>query len=617
MKILQHRDVLSIVLAGGMGERLFPLTRDRAKPAVPFGGRYRIIDFVLNNFVNSGLTKIKVLTQFKSNSLIEHIIRTWRLTFDIGQFVDPVPAQMRRGPHWFRGTADAVYQNLDLIFDEEPEHVCVFGGDHIYMMDVNPMLAFHEEGGPRPDDRRDPRADRRGARASASSRSTTNGRDRRLRGEAEGAAARSRRSPTSRSPRWATTSSAPSVLIEALEHDALQDTTHDFGKTIIPALLKGGARLFAYDFSTNRVPGEEDLAPYWRDVGTVDSYWDASMDLISVTPPLNLYNPKWPIKSHAPQLPPAKFVFADAVSQRIGLATDSMVASGCIISGGTIHRSILFPRVRVNSFSHIEECVLMDGVDVGRYARLRRVIVDKGVQIPRESRDRLRRGGGPQPLPRLRRRRRRPAEGDRDPAEPPEPGRDIRLIRPVSPNKIRVATRKARILYGRDRSPDPRHPPAGREDLAGPDRGDRRPDDAVRERADQEAGDAGLHPPLHGSSRPAAPRHAARRPRRRQLEHPRFERPFLEEIESLLDVQECYAISGEFGYRLKVRARDVDAPRADPQGEGSRRSGASSGPASSSPSPSRRTRRSCRWSKEPEAQGRPPAVSFRPPPTPK
>jgi glucose-1-phosphate adenylyltransferase len=173
-----------------------------------------------------------------------------------------------------------------------------------------------------------------------------------------------------------------SVLIEALEHDALQDTTHDFGKNLIPSLLKGGASLYAYDFSLNRVPGNEDLAPYWRDVGTVDSYWDASMDLISVTPPLNLYNQKWQIKSHSTQLPPAKFVFADAVSQRIGLATDSMVASGSIISGGTIHRSILFPRVRINSFSHVEECVLMDGVDVGRHARLKKVIVDKGVKIP-------------------------------------------------------------------------------------------------------------------------------------------------------------------------------------------------------------------------------------------
>lgn len=379
MRILQHRSVLSIVLAGGMGERLFPLTRDRAKPAVPFGGRYRIVDFVLNNFVNSDLTKIKVLTQFKSNSLIEHIIRTWRLTSDIGQFVDPVPAQMRRGPHWFRGTADAVYQNLDLVFDEEPEQVCVFGGDHIYVMDVRPMLAFHQEGGhdltiaaiPVPI-------------SEASRFGILEVVDGRVVGFEE-----KPKSPPELPdlPGHALASMGnyvfeSKVLIDALEHDALQDTSHDFGKTIIPALLAGGAHIFAYDFSSNRVPGSEDLAPYWRDVGTVDSYWEASMDLIAVTPPLNLYNPKWTIKSHVPQLPPAKFVFADAVSQRVGLATDSMVAAGCIISGGTIHRSILFPRVRVNSFSHIEECVLMDGVEIGRHARLRRVIADKGVKIP-------------------------------------------------------------------------------------------------------------------------------------------------------------------------------------------------------------------------------------------
>lgn len=380
MKVIQHRDVLSIILAGGMGERLFPLTRDRAKPAVPFGGRYRIIDFALNNFVNSGLTKIKVLTQFKSNSLIEHIIRTWRLTADIGQFVDPVPAQMRRGPHWFRGTADAVYQNLDLIFDERPSHVCVFGGDHIYMMDVSPMLVFHEDGGhdltiaaiPVPLEE----ASRFGV--------LEIGDDGRVLGFEE-KPVEPKEMPGS--PGFALASMGnyvfePEVLIDALEHDALQDTSHDFGKTIIPSLMAGGARIFAYDYSSNRVPGDEDLPPYWRDVGTVDSYWDASMDLISVTPPLNLYNPKWVIKSRSPQLPPAKFVFADAASNRIGIATDSMVSNGCIISGGTIHRSILFPRVRVNSFSHIEECVLMDGVEVGRHARLRRVIADKGLRIP-------------------------------------------------------------------------------------------------------------------------------------------------------------------------------------------------------------------------------------------
>ncbi|MBI1839527.1 MAG: glucose-1-phosphate adenylyltransferase [Verrucomicrobia bacterium] len=378
--MLRHRDVLSIVLAGGMGERLFPLTRDRAKPAVPFGGRYRIIDFVLNNFVNSGYRKVKVLTQFKSNSLIEHIIRTWRLAIDIGEFVDPVPAQMRRGPHWFRGTADAVYQNLDLIFDEQPEQVCVFGGDHVYMMDVNDMVAFHSDSDrdltiaaiPVPLDE----ASRFGVLEVAP--------DGRVVGFEEKPETPR---PMPERPTHALASMGnyifrPKVLIDALEHDALQDTSHDFGRTIIPALLSGGASVSAYDFSQNRVPGDEELPPYWRDVGTVDSYWEASMDLIAVTPPMNLYNPKWTLKSHSPQLPPAKFVFADTVSQRVGLATDSMVGPGCIISGGTIHRSILFSRIRINSFAQVEECVLMDGVEVGRHARLRRVIADKGVRIP-------------------------------------------------------------------------------------------------------------------------------------------------------------------------------------------------------------------------------------------
>jgi len=380
VKILQHRDVLSIVLAGGMGERLYPLTRDRAKPAVPFGGRYRIVDFVLNNFVNSGLMKIKVLTQFKSNSLIEHLVRSWRLNPEIGQFVDPVPAQMRRGPHWFRGTADAVYQNLDLIFDEEPSQVCVFGGDHVYVMDVNPMLAFHEDGDhdltiaafPVPV----AEATRFGV-LEVDDRGRVTGFEEKPREPREIPGA----------PGFALASMGnyifrPKVLREALENDALQDTSHDFGRTIIPALLDGAASVFAYDFSLSRVPGDEELAPYWRDIGTVDSYWEASMDLISVSPPLNLYNPRWSLKSSSPHLPPAKFVFADAASNRMGITTDSMVADGCIVSGGTTHRSILFPRVRVNSYARVEESVLMDGVDVGRHVRLRRVIVDKGVKIP-------------------------------------------------------------------------------------------------------------------------------------------------------------------------------------------------------------------------------------------
>ena len=378
MKILQHRDVLSVVLAGGMGERLFPLTRDRAKPAVPFGGRYRIIDFVLNNFVNSGLTKVKVLTQFKSNSLIEHIIRTWRLTFDIGQFVDPVPAQMRRGPHWFRGTADAVYQNLDLVFDEEPSHVCVFGGDHIYVMDINPMLAFHEDGGhdltiaafPVPLKE----ASRYGVLEVAA--------DGRIVGFEE-----KPKDPRAipGQPETALASMGnyvfrASVLIEALEHDALQDTTHDFGKNLIPSLLKGGARLYAYDFSSSRVPGNEDLAPYWRDVGTVDSYWDASMDLISVTPPLNLYNQKWQIKSHSPRhdppLDPLPAREDQLLLARRGVRPDGRRGRGALRAPQACHRR-------------------------------------QGREDPAADGDRLRPRGGPEALPRLRGRRRRPAQGRR------------------------------------------------------------------------------------------------------------------------------------------------------------------------------------------------------------
>ena len=409
MKILQYRDVLSIVLAGGMGERLYPLTRDRAKPAVPFGGRYRIVDFVLNNLVNSGLMKIKVLTQFKSNSLIEHLVRAWRLNPEVGQFVDPVPAQMRRGPHWFRGTADAVYQNLDLIFDEEPSQVCVFGGDHVYVMDVNPMLALHEDGEHDLTIAAFPVPLAEAARfgileVDEAGRVTGFEEKPKEPREIPGA------------PGFALASMGnyifrPKVLREALENDALQDTSHDFGKTIIPALLAGGASVYAYDFSLSSVPGDEELAPYWRDIGTVDSYWEASMDLISVTPPLNLYNAKWALKTLSPHLPPAKFVFADPASNRTGVATDSMVADGCILSGGTVHRSILFPRVRVNSYSRVEESVLMDGVDVGRYTRLRKSHRRQGGQDPAANGDRVRPGKRPEAVPRVRGRRCRSSKG--------------------------------------------------------------------------------------------------------------------------------------------------------------------------------------------------------------
>jgi len=370
-----------MVLAGGMGERLYPLTRDRAKPAVPFGGRYRIIDFVLNNFINSGFFKIKVLTQFKSNSLIEHITRTWRLVPQIGQYVDVVPAQMRKGPFWFRGTADAVYQNLELIFDERPEQVCVFGGDHIYKMDVNQMLQFHLATS----------ADLTIATIPVPlSEAHQFGiveidEDFRVTGFVEKPKKGAKTIPGRPDMVLASMGNyifKAKVMTDILEHNALRDAAHDFGKEIIPQVFTS-LNVYAYDFATNRIHGEEpDSQGYWRDVGTIESYYAASMDLVSITPSLNLYNQNWPIVSAPLNLPPAKFVFADAETHRLGIATDSMVSDGVIISGGTINRSILFPKVKINSYSHVDESILMEGVDVGRYSRIRKAIVDKGVKIP-------------------------------------------------------------------------------------------------------------------------------------------------------------------------------------------------------------------------------------------
>lgn len=373
------RNVLTMILAGGMGERLYPLTRDRAKPAVPFGGHYRIIDFVINNFLNSGFFKIKVLTQFKSNSLIEHITRTWRLSPQIGQYVDVVPAQMRKGPFWFRGTADAVYQNLELIFDEHPEQVCVFGGDHIYKMDVNQMMQFHL----------DKNADLTIATIPVPlSEAHQFGiveidEDHRVTGFVEKPKEGAKTIPGRPDMVLASMGNyifKANVMTDVLERNALRDTAHDFGKEIIPAMYPS-MNVYAYDFATNKVPGEETIG-YWRDVGTIDSYFDASMDLIEVTPQFNLYNQQWPIVTAALNLPPAKFIFADQESHRIGIATNSLVSPGSIISGGTITRSVLFPRVKINSYAQVDESILMEGVEVGRYSRIRRAIIDKGVRIP-------------------------------------------------------------------------------------------------------------------------------------------------------------------------------------------------------------------------------------------
>jgi len=378
---LSRRNVLTMILAGGQGERLYPLTRDRAKPAVPFGGRYRIIDFVINNFINSGFLKIKVLTQFKSNSLIEHITRTWRLVHEIGQYVDVVPAQMRKGPFWFRGTADAVFQNLELIFDEQPDYVCVFGGDHIYKMDVTQMLQEHVAN----------EADLTIATIPVPLADAHHfgivevDENWRVTGFVEKPKSGAKTIPGQPDMVLASMGNyifTAKVMTDVLQRNALRDSAHDFGKEIIPDMYPR-MRVHAYDFAKNFIPGEADNnRGYWREVGTIDSYFAACLDLVSVTPAFNLYNNQWPIVSAPQNLPPAKFVFADSKSQRICIATDSLVADGVIISGGTLNRCVLHPRVRIHSYSDIDESILMDGVEVGRHCKIRRAIIDKSVKLP-------------------------------------------------------------------------------------------------------------------------------------------------------------------------------------------------------------------------------------------
>jgi glucose-1-phosphate adenylyltransferase len=367
-----------MILAGGEGKRLAPLTRDRAKPAVPFGGRYRLIDFVLSNFVNSGINKISVLTQYKAGSLMQHLARGWQLAPQLGHYVAPVPATMNLGPRWFQGSADAVFQNLDVIENESPDYVCVFGADHIYKMDVGQMLQFHRDTGAEATVAVIPvpavEMDQFGI-------VECDGQHRVI-----GFLEKPPCPPGATGTRLASMglyifSAEP--LIRALKRDAEDDDSkHDFGRDILPRFAEAG-RLFAYDFSTNVIPGGTDAERgYWRDVGTIDAYWQASADLISVAPAFSLYNPNWPIYSAFFPNPPAKFVFADRESNRVGIATDSMVSEGCIISGGRVDRSILGLRVRVNSFSDVAESILFDDVEVGRHVRIRRAVVDKGVRIP-------------------------------------------------------------------------------------------------------------------------------------------------------------------------------------------------------------------------------------------
>jgi glucose-1-phosphate adenylyltransferase len=373
------RNVFGIVLAGGEGKRLAPLTADRAKPAVPFGGNYRLIDFALSNLVNAGMYRIVVLTQYKSHSLDRHIAQTWQLSALLGNYVTPVPAQMRRGPHWFSGSADAIYQNLNLLYDERPEYVAVFGADHIYRMDPRQMLEQHVETGAAVTVAalRAPlsQADQFGVvEAGADGHTITAFREKPK--DAVGLADAPDQVFASMGNYLFTTE----ALIEAVAADAqATSSSHDMGGNIVPMLVESG-RAHVYDFSTNRVPGEgERDHGYWRDVGTLDAFFDAHMDLVSVDPVFNLYNMKWPILTWHEPLPPAKFVFDE--DDRRGEALDSMVCAGVVISGATARRSVLSPGAHLHSYSLVEDSVLMQDVDVGRNAVVRRAILDKNVCV--------------------------------------------------------------------------------------------------------------------------------------------------------------------------------------------------------------------------------------------
>ncbi len=375
-------EILGIIMAGGRGERLYPLTRDRAKPAVPFGGKYRIIDFVLSNFINSGIYSMYVLTQFKAQSLVEHLQEGWQMaSFARDHFVIPVPAQMRTGADWYRGTADAVFQNLHLVKRANPRFVAVFGADHIYKMNIHQMMEYH------------------------------------LRNEAEVTVSalpvriedalhfgvmevddnwrivgfeEKPEAPKSipGEPDQALVSMGnylfeTELLLRAVEEDGRDaSSTHDFGRDILPRLVAEGKKVHAYDFRSNRIPtlqkGEE--TSYWRDVGSIEAYYEANMDLRAVNPTFNLYNRSWPIRTVSYGDPPAKFVFDE--EGRRGMALNSIVAEGTIISGSTVRGSVIGQNVRIHSFCLIEETVIMNRAEVGRGCRIRRAIIDKNAYIP-------------------------------------------------------------------------------------------------------------------------------------------------------------------------------------------------------------------------------------------
>jgi glucose-1-phosphate adenylyltransferase len=372
-------DVLTFVMAGGKGERLWPLTKDRTKPAVPFGAIYRIIDFTLSNCLNSGMRKIYVLTQYKSASLQRHIRLGWNiLSSELNEYIELLPAQQRVGDSWYQGTADAIFQNLYAVDVEKEGDIMILAGDHVYKMNYSAMIDFHR---------------RVGADLTLAVVEEDKSKSRQLgvvEVDRDGLVKGFQEKP--QVP--VTIAGQPdkiyaSMGIYVFKHQVLDDelrrdsldagSDHDFGKDIIPSMIKQGMKICMYNFQDEN----KKEAKYWRDIGTIDAYYEANMDLVEVAPVFNLYDRDWPIRTYQEQFPPAKTVFAgDEITGRVGLALDSLVAGGCIISGGQVKRSILSPNVRTNSYSQISDSILMEGVDVGRYAKIKRSIIDKDVKIP-------------------------------------------------------------------------------------------------------------------------------------------------------------------------------------------------------------------------------------------
>jgi glucose-1-phosphate adenylyltransferase len=374
------RKTLTLILAGGIGKRLYPLTKERAKPAVIFGGIYRIIDFALSNCVNSGLRKIHLLTQYRSHSLQHHIALGWNI-FSTGEFIDIIPPQLRGSDSFYRGTADAIYHNIFLLEDERPDHVLILAGDHVYKMNYERFLRYHIE------KKADVtvacvKAPLKKARQYGVVAADDNGRIISfLEKPADPPPA-----PGSKDRAYVSMGIyifSTKTLVKAVVADAKHETAHDFGHNIIPALVAEGKAVFAYNFLNER----QKVEAYWRDIGDLDSYHEANMDLCDVNPVFNLYDDSWPVRTYMDQQPPAKTVFAEEKKGgRRGQALDSLTSPGVIISGGTVRHSILSPNVRINSYAQVEDSIFFHGVDIGRHCRIRRAIIDKDVKVPAKTR---------------------------------------------------------------------------------------------------------------------------------------------------------------------------------------------------------------------------------------